>query len=138
LKEPDDEKLLYLTLTLTTILFAGCGIDSISLNTAPESQTTITSSQFVIYTGAKEIGVTLGFDARGDDVVARTTDFTKAQGTEVFREQSVVSAPGQRTGTVTFSANYAGFDAGTYTLSVFLSTNSVWNTSNTVTYIFTK
>ena len=97
----------------------------------------ITSSQFVNYTGAKEIGVTLGFYAPVDDVVARTTYFTDAQGIEVFREQPGVSAPGQRTGTVTFSAGYAGFAAGTYTLSVYLS-NAAMGSSNTVTYTFTK
>ena len=129
------KKLLYATLTLTTILFAGCGFNN-PLDFQPDTHPTITSSQFVNYTGAKEIGVTLGFYAPVDDVVARVTDFTNAQG-GVFREGAGVSAPGQRTGTVTFTASYAGLDAGTYTLSVFLQ-NAVGGLSNTVTYIFTK
>jgi hypothetical protein len=131
------KKLLYATLTLTTILFSGCGDDNFSISPQPNTHPTITSSQFVNYTGAKEIGVTLGFNAPVDDVVARTTKFTNAQGILVFMQQPGVSAPGQRTGTVTFSESYAGFDAGTYTLSVYLS-NAVGGSSNTVTYIFTK
>jgi len=129
--------LLYVTLTLTSIFCSGCGPDNLSLIPQPSDYPAITSSQFVNYTGAKQIDVTLGFNAPVADIVARTTKFTNAQGIMVFMQQPGVSAFGQRTGTVTFSESYAGFDAGTYTLSVYLS-NAVGGSSNTVTYIFTK
>ena len=132
------KNLLYATLMLTTTAFTGCGPGKdFSFTPQPSTHPTITSSQFVNYTGAKEIGVTLGFDSPGYDVMARTTRFINAQGLLVFMQQPGVSAPGQRTGIVTFTENYAGLDAGTYTLSVYLS-NAEGGSSNTATYIFTK
>ncbi|MBU5636715.1 hypothetical protein KOM00_08205 [Geomonas sp. Red69] len=124
------------TLLLMTLI-TGCGSDDLSIVPQPATHPTITSSNFVNDTAGQKIDVTLGFNAPVDDLAARTAYFTNAQGIEVFREQPGVDAPAQRSGILTFSESYAGFAAGTYTLTVYIS-NMVAGSSNRVTYTFTK
>ena len=131
------KKLFYASLVLMTILLISCGSDNFSIVPQPTSHPAITSSNFVNDTVAQKIDVTLGFIAPVDDLAARTAFFTNTQGIEVYRVQPGVSAPGQRSGTITFSESYAGFADGTYTLTVYIS-NMVGGSSNSVTYTFTK
>ncbi|MBT0653558.1 hypothetical protein [Geomobilimonas luticola] len=131
------KKYFCLFLTLVTLFLTSCGNDDISIVPQPSTHPTITSSNFVNDTLSQKIDVTLGFEAPVDDLASRTAYFRDAQGVEVFREQPGVSAPGQRSGTISFSESYAGFSAGTYTLTVYLS-NAVGGSSNIATYTFTK
>ncbi|MBJ6750574.1 hypothetical protein [Geomonas anaerohicana] len=131
------KKAFYSCLFLMMTLVTGCGMDDISIVPQPKTHPAITSSTFVNDTVGQKIDVTLGFNAPVDDVVARTAYFTNTQGIEVFREQPGVDAPGQRSGVLTFSESYAGFAAGTYTLTVYIS-NAAFGSSNEVTYTFTK
>jgi len=125
------------SLVLMTMLLISCGIDDFSIIPQPATHPEITSSNFVNDAVAQKIDVTLGFNAPVDDLLTRTVYFTNTQGIDVYREQPGVSAPAQRSGTLTFSASYAAFAAGTYTLTVYI-TNMVGGSSNSVTYTFTK